>query len=156
MCTCIRPPARSSSFRSPFAASTRASFDSKLASYSTSPIYAGSRAFLLCIKKKEKKKSTDEIRTHVVLRTHRIRQVSVRDLEFRLQTHRPVFGDVLAVAEANLSADHHIRADIVVLWVGESVRMDTGPVYANSPTTRSSAGFREVWMRQRDHEYLHL
>lgn len=119
MCTCIPRPARSSSFRSPSAASTRPSFVSKLASDSTPPISAGSRSFRLFVREKRRKKSTDEVRTHVVLRTHRIRQITVQQLVFRFQTHRPVLVDVLAVAEADMSADQYIRVESVVLGVGE-------------------------------------
>lgn len=65
------------------------------------------------------KKSTDEVRTHVVLRTHCIRQITIQQLVFRFQTHRPVLINVLAVAEADMSADHYICVESVVLGVGE-------------------------------------
>lgn len=71
------------------------------------------------LEKKKRKKGTDEVRTRVVLRTHRIRQITVQQLVFRIQTHRPVLIDVLAVAEADMSADQYIRADSVVLGVGQ-------------------------------------
>ena len=62
-----------------------------------------------------KKRETEEVRTRVVLRTHRIRDFSLRDLIFRLQTHRYIFVHVLAVAEADVPSDQRIRTESVVL-----------------------------------------
>lgn len=60
---------------------------------------------------------TEEVRTRAVPRTHCIRQITLCELILRLQTHVKGFVDRLAVAEADMSSQQHIRVDRVILRI---------------------------------------